>query len=298
METVGQYLKRERELRNISLNEISTATRIRENLLAAIEEDRHDLLPAPVFVKGFLVAYGKHIGLDPDDVVLRYESDLKELLEYEEKGPPANAKKGWNRGLLLGTIIVMVGIAIILFNPWRESKEREGQEPVHVEETPIVQEDFTPPPVTPEQEDIVPPIEETIVIRDAPPVETSSEPLPETPITEMMDEPKEVDLGGLILQIQAIEETWIALQVDSDLPWDITLRAGETFSQRANNHMKLKIGNAAGVNLTLNGEDLGPLGDPGKVVRLSLTPKGYEFMKRDDFEIPGYGDEVKPPDAY
>jgi len=298
METVGQYLKRERELRNISLNEISTATRIRENLLAAIEEDRHDLLPAPVFVKGFLVAYGKHIGLDPDDVVLRYESDLKELLEYEDKGPPANAKKGWNRGLLLGAIIVMVGIAIILFNPWRESKEREGQEPVHVEETPIVQEDFTPPPVTPEQEDMVPPIEETIVIRDAPPVETSPEPLPETPITEMMSEPKEVDLGGLILQIQAIEETWIALQVDSDLPWDITLRAGETFSQRANNHMKLKIGNAAGVNLTLNGEDLGPLGDPGKVVRLSLTPKGYEFMKRDDFEIPGYGDEVKPPDAY
>ncbi len=60
----------------------------------------------------------------------------------------------------------------------------------------------------------------------------------------------------------------------------------------------LKIGNAGGVNLTFNGEDLGPLGDPGKVVRLRLTPKGYEFIKRDDFEIPGYGDEVKPPDAY
>jgi len=298
METVGQYLKRERELRNISLNEISTATRIRENLLAAIEEDRHDLLPAPVFVKGFLVAYGKHIGLDPDDVVLRYESDLKELLGYEEKGPPTHGKKGWNRGLLLGAIVVMVGIALILFNPWRESKEREEQAPVRVEETPIVQENFIPPPVTPKQEDIVPPIEETIVMRDAPPPETSPEPLAETPITEMMSEPKEVDLGGLILQIQAIEETWIALQVDSDLPWDITLRAGETFSQRANNHMKLKIGNAGGVNLTLNGEDLGPLGNPGKVVRLRLTPKGYEFIKRDDFEIPGYGDEVKPPDAY
>ena len=297
METVGQYLKRERELRNISLNEISTATRIRENLLAAIEEDRHDLLPAPVFVKGFLVAYGKHIGLDPDDVVLRYESDLKELLGSEEKGPPAHGKKGWNRGLLLGTIVVMVGIAIILFNPWRESKEREEQAPVHVEETPIVQENFIPPPDIPEQEDIVPPIEETIVVREAPPAETPPEPLPETPITEMMSEPKEMDLGGLILQIQAIEETWIALQVDSDLPWDITLRAGETFSQRANNHMKLKIGNAGGVNLTFNGEDLGSLGDSGKVVRLSLTPKGYEFKKRDDFEIPGYGDEVKPPDV-
>ena len=300
METVGQYLKRERELRNISLNEISTATRIRENLLAAIEEDRHDLLPAPVFVKGFLVAYGKHIGLDPDDVVLRYESDLKELLGYEEKGPPAKERKGWNRGFLLGIIIVMVGIGIILFNHWREPKEREEQAPVPVEETPIVQENFIPPPVVPEQEDIAPPVEETetIVLREAPPAETPPEPLLETPITEMMSEPGERDLGGLILQIQAIEETWIALQVDSDLPWEITLRAGETFSQRANKHMKLKIGNAGGVNLTFNGKELGSLGDPGKIVRLSLTQEGYEFKKRDDFEIPGYGDEVTPPDAH
>jgi cytoskeleton protein RodZ len=298
METVGQYLKRERELRNISLNEIATATRIRENLLAAIEEDRHDLLPAPVFVKGFLVAYGKHIGLDPGDVVLRYESDLKELLGHEEKGPPAQEKKGWKRGFLLGTIIVVVGIGIILFNPWKEPKEREEQAPVHVEETPIVQENFIPPPVVPEQEDIAPPVEETIVVREAPPAETPPEPLPETTITEMMSEPKEMDLGSLILHIQAIEETWIALQVDSDLPWEITLRAGETFSQHANNHIKLKIGNAGGVNLTFNGKDLGSLGDPGKIVRLSLTQKGYEFKKRDDFEIPGYGDEVKPPNAH
>ncbi len=298
METVGQYLKRERELRNISLSEISTATRIRKNLLAAIEEDRHDLLPAPVFVKGFLVAYGKHIGLDPGDVVLRYESDLKELLGYEEKGLPAQERKGWNRGFLLGIIIVMVGIGIILFNYWREPKEMEEQAPVLVEETPIVQENFIPPPVVPEQEDIAPPVEETIVVREAPPAATPPEPIPEAPITEIMSEPKEGDLGGLILQIQAIEETWIALQVDSDLPWEITLRAGETFSQRANNHMKLKIGNAGGVNLTFNGKELGSLGDPGKIVRLSLTQEGYEFKKRDDFEMPGYGDEIKPPNAY
>lgn len=298
METVGQYLKRERELRNISLSEISTATRIRKNLLAAIEEDRHDLLPAPVFVKGFLVAYGKHIGLDPGDVVLRYESDLKELLGYEEKGLPAQERKGWNRGFLLGIIIVMVGIGVILFNYWREPKEMEEQAPVLVEETPIVQENFIPPPVVPEQEDIAPPVEETIVVREAPPAATPPEPIPEAPITEIMSEPKEGDLGGLILQIQAIEETWIALQVDSDLPWEITLRAGETFSQRANNHMKLKIGNAGGVNLTFNGKELGSLGDPGKIVRLSLTQEGYEFKKRDDFEMPGYGDEIKPPNAY
>ncbi len=290
METVGKYLKRERDLRNISLKEISTATKIRENLLKAIEEDRHDLLPTPVFVKGFLIAYGKHIGIDPSDVVLRYEGDLKEIHGYEEQGPPAQQKKGWNRGFLVGTIILLVGIGVIIFNPWRESKDKGEHSPARVEETPVVQEEISPPPVVPKQEETAPPIEETISIEEAPPAETQ--------LAERMSEPKEIGGGSLTLQIQAVEETWIALQVDSDLPQEITLRAGETFSQRAGEHIKLKIGNAGGVNVTFNGKPLGPLGDPGRIVRLSLTQKGYEFKRRDEFEIPGYGDEVNSTNAH
>jgi hypothetical protein len=113
----------------------------------------------------------------------------------------------------------------------------------------------------------------------------------------MTSEPKEMDRGDLSLQIQAVEETWIAFQVDSHLPREIMLKAGETFSQRADEYIKLKIGNAGGVNVTFNGKDLGSLGDPGRIVRLSLTQKGYEVKKKDDFEIPGYGDITKPTDA-
>lgn len=298
METVGRYLKRERELRNISLKEISTATKIRENLLRAVEEDRPDLLPRPVFVKGFLIAYGKHIGLDPTDVVLRYESDLKEFHGYEEHRPPPQQKKGWNRGFLLGTIIIAVGIGTIFFNLSRESVEREEHTPMKVEEPPIVQEQTPPPPVVPKREEIIPRAEETIVASEVPPDEAPIAPPPETRLTEMANEPKETVHRELTLQIQAVEETWIALQVDSHLPREVTLKAGETFSQRADDHIMLKIGNAGGVDVTFNGKALGPLGDPGGIVRLRLTPKGYEFKRRDEFEIPGYGDEVKPIDAH
>ena len=306
METVGKYLKRERELRNISLKEISTATKIRENILKAIEEDRHDLLPTAVFVKGFLVAYAKHVGLDPSDVLLRYESDLKELHGHEEKEFPGEQKKWWDKRFLLGTVIVMVGIGIILFNPWRESKEREEHVPARVEESPGVREETPPPPVVPEQDKMahpreetivvkrIPPVEETIGVREAPPVETP----PETPLTAMTSEPEKMVQRELTLQIRAIEETWVAFQVDSHLPREITLSIGETFPLRANDHIKLKIGNAGGVNVTFNGEPLGSLGDLGKIVRLSLTQKGPEVKEKHDFEIPGYGDEAKPTDSY
>jgi cytoskeleton protein RodZ len=196
----------------------------------------------------------------------------------------------------------MVGLGIILFSPWRQTKVREEPGPATVEETPVVQEETAPPPVVPEKEETDPPVggttsleqapvlEETIVIKEAPPDQTQ--------LIERISEPKEMDRGDLTLQIQAIEETWIAFQVDSHLPREITLRPGQPFSQRADDHIKLKIGNAGGVIVTFNGKDLGSLGGPGKIVRLSLTQKGYEFKKRDDFEIPGYEDEVKPTDIH
>ena len=290
METVGKYLKRERELRNISLTEISAATKIREHLLTAIEEDRHDLLPTPVFVKGFLMSYGKYIGLDPSDVVLRYESDLKELRGYEEKGPAAQGKKAWNRGFVGGVIVVIIGIGIILFNAWKEPEEGQEHSPTRAEEALVVQEEIPPPPALPEQEEAAPPAEETVTVAEAPPAEP--------PLAEKITEPEEMAREELTLEVRAIEETWLAIQVDSDLAREITLRPGETFSKRADRQIKLKIGNAGGVSVTFNGKPLGSLGDTGRIVRLSMTHDGYEFKTRDEFTLTGYGDEGKPPDTH
>ena len=76
MESFGQYLTREREFRQISRDEIITATRISTVAIIALEEDKCDELPAETFVKGYIQAYAKYIGLNPDDTVLRYEEYL------------------------------------------------------------------------------------------------------------------------------------------------------------------------------------------------------------------------------
>ena len=76
-ESLGRYLKRERESRNLSLREASKITKVKEPILKAIEEDQYASLPSPTYVKGFLLSYAKYIGLDPNDVLLRYESRLR-----------------------------------------------------------------------------------------------------------------------------------------------------------------------------------------------------------------------------
>jgi transcriptional regulator with XRE-family HTH domain len=85
MESIGRYLRGERELRKFSLEEVSKFTRIKEHYLNAIEEDRYDLLPSAIYVKGYLTAYARYLGLDPNDTVLRYQRYLKELTIIEEK---------------------------------------------------------------------------------------------------------------------------------------------------------------------------------------------------------------------
>ena len=77
IESLGHYLRGERERRNISLKEVARNTRVREYFLRAIEDDRCDLLPAAPFVKGFLHSYARYLGLDPNEVLLRFQNTLK-----------------------------------------------------------------------------------------------------------------------------------------------------------------------------------------------------------------------------
>ena len=68
MESPGKFLKKERDTRNISLEEISKFTKIKEHHLKAIEEDRYELLPPILYVKGYLNVYARYLGLDPKDI--------------------------------------------------------------------------------------------------------------------------------------------------------------------------------------------------------------------------------------
>src|SRR3954471_15892230 len=68
----GEELRREREIRGISLKEISDATKISKRFLEAIERNDHKTLPAPVFTRGFVREYARYLGLSSEDMVNRY----------------------------------------------------------------------------------------------------------------------------------------------------------------------------------------------------------------------------------
>jgi len=74
----GERLRRERELRGISLDQIVATTKIGRRLLLALEEEQFDLLPGGIFNKSYVRAYAKCVGIDEDEAVAEYLEAAKE----------------------------------------------------------------------------------------------------------------------------------------------------------------------------------------------------------------------------
>lgn len=70
--TFGEHLRREREMRGVSLEEISTATRISTRFLNALETEDWDRLPGGVFNRGFVRAVAHYLGLDEEAMLAEY----------------------------------------------------------------------------------------------------------------------------------------------------------------------------------------------------------------------------------
>lgn len=113
MESLGQYLKTQREIRKVGLPDISDETKIAVNWLEAIEEDKWANLPGKAFARGFIKAYSKSLGLDVEDVLLRYDdAACKDVVAETPKRtkPPAY--------LIWIPIAAILAAALIAFFAW------------------------------------------------------------------------------------------------------------------------------------------------------------------------------------
>jgi cytoskeletal protein RodZ len=83
MRTVGQILREEREKKFYTLEEIEKVTKIRVELLKALEADDYSKLPPPTFVQGFIKNYGKFLKLDTEKLLAVFRREFS-----DRKNPP------------------------------------------------------------------------------------------------------------------------------------------------------------------------------------------------------------------
>src|SRR5690348_942449 len=137
MPSFGEQLRREREKRSITLDDISVSTKISTRLLRALEEDHFEQLPGGIFNKGFIRAYAKCVGLDEDQIVADYlvaSGEDQPVPAPLPEAPPRREEfqaqhdeneKAWS--IPWGSLAIVLLIAAIGLAIWR-NRERMAQD--------------------------------------------------------------------------------------------------------------------------------------------------------------------------
>jgi cytoskeletal protein RodZ len=111
MDSIGAFLRHEREIRQVSLEELVQQTRIPLRMLQRIEDDRFDELPGEVFTRGFLRSYARALNLDADKVLSTYADGRK--AEPPTPAPLLASIQTPERGRRFGIAIALVILAIL-----------------------------------------------------------------------------------------------------------------------------------------------------------------------------------------
>ncbi len=246
----GLWLRREREAREVTLEEISDVTKISKTYLKALEEERFDVLPAPVFAKGFLREYARYVGLDPDEVVNSYLSAL--TVEEPEVGPPQGQPQGrssfeWMIGVILAVALLVLVAVIGFAGFWAERSQRGNAGPADSSVEPAARPLSPPSP------------------RPAPPPRVVDDPLSTGTPTPQAVEPL---TAPLVVTIDFTEDCWVEASVDGRRRLSELHVQGESLQIDAERRVELTLGNPSGVVVEVNGEPY-PLDGyrPGRVAR-------------------------------
>jgi cytoskeletal protein RodZ len=109
MSPFGEHLKREREMRGVSLEELSSATRISTKFLTAIETGHWEQLPGGAFNRGFIRSASRYLGLDEDGMVAEYSLETNTNGAGHGEAWPARAERDWRRvATAVGLLILVV----------------------------------------------------------------------------------------------------------------------------------------------------------------------------------------------
>jgi cytoskeleton protein RodZ len=275
LETLGDYLKTAREAQNITLEEVSQATRIRRTILEAIENNNYDLIPPKVFTQGFIKSYASYLGLDENDVIKRYH-EIMESLELKKETDEPLEQEPPQPFLTPGRLVVLGIVCIAALTVWFLTRNPQPEDDAVLNNTlptaSTSSSSVTAPPLASQEVALEEDGDHTVVDREEPAVLEEESP-PEGEQEEETAGAAETEEGKaeqMALRVVATEQAWMRVQLDQGEPYEALLKSGESLTLKAREKFIIRIGNAGGVELFFNGEPLGNPGKPGEVIDLTL----------------------------
>lgn len=281
MGSFGERLRREREMRGITIEEIAEATKIGSRNLRALEDEHFGLLPGGIFNKGFVRAYSKYLGLDEEQAVADYiaaETSFREA-SSGELDVPVQSDRGGSKAVPI-TIALLLVLAAGSFAGWRYIKKKAMEVADRQASTlPAQPKNPAAPPPGSAQAAAPPNASVPSAAVPAPdpnatPAATSSAVAAPSVATNAALE--SVPADGFVVLVKARQDSWVSAQADGKSVLAETLKAANEKTLRARDRIVLTLGNAGGVQVSYNGKDLNLGNVSGQVRTLVFTAQGLQ----------------------
>jgi len=252
----GERLKRERELREVTLDEINSATRISNRSLEAMENEDWEKLPGGVFNRGFVRSVARYLGLDEEGLLAEY--DMAHGTQ-EQASPPREefripAPPKWVPvAAVLGLLLLLAGCIAGGIYTWRYFAARRAARQTGtagVPESPASQ--------------ISPTMPASLTV---PATSTTTTTAVEPEITKAKREAS----AALDLLVSASAATRVRILADGALLLDAEFHRGENRHFAAQRRFKITAADSSAVLLELNDQTRPPLGEPGTSGTITLS---------------------------
>jgi cytoskeletal protein RodZ len=286
----GERLKQEREKRKITLEEISSSTKIGTRMLQALEEDKFNQLPGGIFNKGFVRAYSRFVGLDEDQTVAEYleasgdappvsteiaarEDVARENAETVRRLEASASDDGPGRSLPWGwfaAVLLVIALALSLWSRHRRESVREPLRPAAITtatQSPVAAVAGEVPGNDRDKDS------GATSPGSASPAGNSGLPIASNPPPGLSAAGPAAP-GEFTVDIQTREESWISLTVDGKAVAAELLPAGSQRTVHGRKEVVVKAGNSGGVDFRFNGKKLDFGGGFGEVKTITFGPQG------------------------
>lgn len=270
---LGDLLRKTREERNLSLNDIEKETKIRKLYIKAIEEGDYGKIPGEVFLKGFIKTYAKMLGLDGQALVEEYKKEKNGLPAAEAEKEPAAEEKQPEPEV-----------------PAEEEKPaepapRKADEKHESGRASILNtesNEYLKPQSSGGKKNIVILAVIIVAIIAAAAVYISSQssdepkaPAPSSAQTQQQEaQPQQAapaPVSGAEVSASFADDCWTEVKVDGNVVLSETVKAGSQLTWKGTKQVDVTVGNAGAVDITFNGQPAGKLGAVGAVVTKSFA---------------------------
>lgn len=299
MSSFGEGLKRERENKKITLDQVAVSTKISVRMLRAIEDEKFEQLPGGIFNKGFVRAYARHLGMDEDKAVADYlaattpstqtpAEDLELRAMAEQKQKERQRQASLKKDFPWGSVAAVLLLVALGFSIWGVISGRDNQTEKASVKSPAVpasQAESSAPTAK------VTPVAPTAAPANAKPQRTPevksdtseddgemdvttrhlSETIPVKPVV-----PAAAKAGSFTVLVTAQENSWLSIKADGKTIFTGTLIAPGVQLVHATDSIELRAGNLGGLEIDFNGKRLPPQGVSGEAKTLTFGSDGLE----------------------